>query len=639
MTDLNFVDLIENNPITKLSNTYNSKLLQKIKEQFTGFEQQLFISSFYCYLNYDKNNDFVVDLDNIWKWMGFKQKINAKMILEKYFKVDIDYKEKSAFVVTKALFENVLPNYNSSLDEEKTAFPDGKAVFVKQNGGQNKQTILLTVKCFKSLCLKAQTKKASEIHEYYMKLEEVLQEIVESETDELRLQLEQKNAIIMEINTNNIQEKIKLTKEKQIAVEKAIIVQFPIYTECIYIGTIENTNESGEKLIKFGHTNNLSTRVLDHHKIYTNFVLINAFRVQNKVEIENLIKSYPKIKKQIRTIDVNGKSKTELIAYTDSVFTIDKLTNCIKDIIHSKTYSIDNFNRVIKRNEELETENKVFEESNKRLTLTSIQQINEISYLKEILENKQKIINSIKIENKSVYENVLLPEDDMNTKFNEFVRDICIVRPDVDELSINLEGRYRLWSQVKPTKEVFHALKSYLDTRFKPTRIQRNHGYIGVKLKQVEYTKNITENSDVQTFVFQVCKFSDCGKILNSVLLKEYQSWKISVNKELTNNDMRELKDYLNISPYALKATVWTDEGSNEGYYGIGLKQIDTPYKLNIISSTGKKVYKRETNTDILLGTWDSIVKASEGEGINASKMSRCIKNKIVIKDYYYCVI
>ena len=101
MTELNIVELIEKNPIVKLSNAYNNKLLIKIKENFTGFEQQLFVSSFYCYLNYDKNLDFVVDLDDVWKWLGFSQKNNAIMLLEKYFKLDIDYK-KSAFVTTKA---------------------------------------------------------------------------------------------------------------------------------------------------------------------------------------------------------------------------------------------------------------------------------------------------------------------------------------------------------------------------------------------------------------------------------------------------------------------------------------------------------------------------------------------------------
>jgi hypothetical protein len=189
---------------------------------------------------------------------------------------------------------------------------------------------------------------------------------------------------------------------------------------------------------------------------------------------------------------------------------------------------------------------------------------------------------------------------------------------------------------VKPTKEVFHALKNYLDTRFKPKRIQRNHGYLGIKLKPVEYVKH-QSNSTVETFIFQVCNFSDVGKILNSVLLREYQQWKISVGKELSDNDMKEIKEYLNSSPYALKATVWTDEGSNEGYYGLSLKQTDLKPKL--ISSTGKKVYKRENETNVLLATWDTIAKAAESENVSAAKMSRFVKNKNIINDYYYSVI
>ena len=203
-------------------------------------------------------------------------------------------------------------------------------------------------------------------------------------------------------------------------------------------------------------------------------------------------------------------------------------------------------------------------------------------------------------------------------------------------MSVNIEGRYRLWSQVKPTKEIFHALKNYLDTRFKPKRIQGNHGYIGIKLRPVEYKKS-KENSTIETFIFQVCQFSDCGKILNSALLSEYRKWKISVGKEVTDNDMKEIKEYLNESPYALKATVWTTEGNNEGYYGLSLKQND--YKPKIISSTGKKVYKREVNSDILLATWDTIAKAAETEGISTAKMSRCVKNKTVVNDYYYTTI
>jgi hypothetical protein len=65
MEQLNIVELIESNPITKLSKDYTVKLLIKIKGNFTEFEQQLFLSSFYCYLKYDSYTDFVIDLDNI----------------------------------------------------------------------------------------------------------------------------------------------------------------------------------------------------------------------------------------------------------------------------------------------------------------------------------------------------------------------------------------------------------------------------------------------------------------------------------------------------------------------------------------------------------------------------------------------
>ena len=43
MSELNIVDLIENNPITRLTNTYQNKLLSKIKDNFDDTEQQLFI--------------------------------------------------------------------------------------------------------------------------------------------------------------------------------------------------------------------------------------------------------------------------------------------------------------------------------------------------------------------------------------------------------------------------------------------------------------------------------------------------------------------------------------------------------------------------------------------------------------------
>jgi hypothetical protein len=53
MQSLDIVELLQNNPVTKLSCTYQSKLLIKLKEKFTDTEQQMFLTSFYCYLHFN----------------------------------------------------------------------------------------------------------------------------------------------------------------------------------------------------------------------------------------------------------------------------------------------------------------------------------------------------------------------------------------------------------------------------------------------------------------------------------------------------------------------------------------------------------------------------------------------------------
>jgi phage anti-repressor protein len=610
MEKLDIISLIETNPIIKLNSDYNNKLLNKIKNEFTDDEQKLFLTSFYCYLNYHPKNDFVIDLDNVWKWLGFSQKYNAERILEKHFIINNDYK-------------NLAPQ-------------EGKASSKNEKwGGHNKKTVIMNIRTFKLFCLLSETQKAKQIHNYFIKLEELLHEVLEEESLQLKLQLQEKDKILLETKQTAEEEKNQLKKEKLKEIEKAIISQFPVNTECIYFGTIDDTNEQHETLMKFGHTNDLSVRVQYHHKHYNNFNLVNAFKVQNKVEIENLIKTDPKIKKYIRTIQVNGKNKTEIIAYNNSNFTIDKLTKYIKDIIHMKMYSIENFHKLTNRNEELEKENVLLNEKiiklEKELSSKNIQFIN---LNDEFDKYKEKYNFELKKE-ESVYQNVLLPEDETTQKFNDFVANSCIIRNDVEEKSVNLEGRFRLWNKIKPTKEMFHSLKNYLDTRFKPRRIEGQHGYVGIKLKPIEY-KKMSEQSDVETFIFQMCQFSDCGKILNSSLLREYQKWKMMVDKSLSENDMKEIKDYLNNCPYALKATVWTDEGNNEGYYGLTLKEKYQNVKSNYISTTGKKVYKKHKETNELLCMWETIAKAALNEGISTAKMSRCVKNKTIIDDYYY---
>ena len=327
---LDIVALIEKNPITKLSKDYNVKLLVKVKENFNAFEQQLFLSSFYCYLNYHPTKDFVIDLDNVWKWLGFTVKIKAKTLLEKHFKENIDY--------TKSLYDSVQQSTHTK-------------------GGHNKEIFMLNIRTFKKFCLKAETTKANEIHDYYMKLEEMIQETVNEESIEIKLQLEQKDKII----ENQV---IQTEKEKEKLKEDTLIEQFPLNTQCIYIGKIDNktlgkpnSKMYHETVIKFGQSNNLAERVKRHKNTYDNFRLHSAYKVKNKIEMENCIKKHPLLQKRIRLITTTDNiTHRELLALDDDEFTLEKVEELIKEIIKENEYNMENYNLLIKKNDELQNE-------------------------------------------------------------------------------------------------------------------------------------------------------------------------------------------------------------------------------------------------------------------------------------------
>lgn len=314
---LNIVDLIENNPITRLSNTYQHKLLTKIKANFTENDQHMFVASFYCYLKHDARNDFVIDLDDVWRWVGFATKQKAKDLLEKHFTIDIHYKLL----------------LNSSVKQKEDT-----------RGGHNREIIMLNVETFKKFCLKAGTKKADEIHDYYIKLEQTLHEVLQEESHELKLQLEEKT-------TELTQQVLLSEKEKERLREKTLLEQFPKNTQCVYYGLIDNVSAQQENLIKFGNSNDLRARVRAHKDTYTNFRLVNAFKVDNKFQIENAIKIHPLLAARMRSLLILNKKYVELL-HLDGISFIE-LDKLLREIITNIEFSPTNYVKILDENKAL----------------------------------------------------------------------------------------------------------------------------------------------------------------------------------------------------------------------------------------------------------------------------------------------
>jgi hypothetical protein len=298
MQSLNIINLIESNPITKLSNNYNGKLLCKIKENFTETEQQLFVSSFYCYLNYNSTTDFVIDLDNIWKWLGFTNKANAKKLLEKYFINNTDYK-------------NLL---DASIKQDL------------KHGGHNKETFMLNVNTFKMLCLKADTTKSNEIHKYFVKLENMLQQIIQEESNELKQQLEQaKNEIIKIEETNKIEFDEKVARER----EQILLKEFGFSGSLVYIIKVKSF-ENGEYIIKIGESRiGVQNRYNEHKTKYGDILLLDCFSVKRSKDFENYLHNHENIKSN-RVTDLEGHENERelfLIGNNLSYNTVLKIIN------------------------------------------------------------------------------------------------------------------------------------------------------------------------------------------------------------------------------------------------------------------------------------------------------------------------
>jgi hypothetical protein len=299
---VDIVNLIESNPITKLNGNYQSKMIDKIKNKFNSYEQQIFLSSFYCYLNYDNANDFVIDLDNVWEWLGFSQKVNAKRVLEKNFKFNVDYK--------------LLPC--------NLAKQDGNT-----HGGHNKEIFMLNVNTFKKYCLKAGTKKADEIHDYFIKLENVFQEIMQEETNELKLQLENKKKEMKQIEEKKKTEyETKLKTQKIAEREKILLKEYATIGSIFYIMKVK-TLEHGKYIVKIGESRRgVLDRYKEHKHNYEECLLLDCFSVNKSKDFETFIKDHELIRGNKVTNLIGHESELELFLIGKNL-SYDTLLNII----------------------------------------------------------------------------------------------------------------------------------------------------------------------------------------------------------------------------------------------------------------------------------------------------------------------
>jgi hypothetical protein len=190
------------NTVTISNLLEDDKLIDLLKSNFTKNDMELFELNYKIYTS-NKNNldDFIVDFDDIWNWIGFSTKGHAKRLLESK-----NIQNKSIFDIDKDYVIMITPKGNNSR-------------------GPSKHRILLTVHCFKKFCLKASTQQSEKIYDYYIKMENIITKYIENKHNEI---IENNNKIVNEsitllkIKDQEIQNNNKIVKIKDQEIQNNI---------------------------------------------------------------------------------------------------------------------------------------------------------------------------------------------------------------------------------------------------------------------------------------------------------------------------------------------------------------------------------------------------------------------------------
>jgi phage anti-repressor protein len=240
----------------------SDELFQIMKGRMTTEHEQIFMASHYLYLEHGTDNTkFVVDFDDVWKNVDFTRKDNAKRILVKNFIEQIDYK--------KVEFTEMKVNSDENLAPPKRVASCDDNMW----GGQNKETIMLTVDCFKNFCMIASTPKAKVIRSYYIKMENIMHEYYKNfkaKNDALQIALD---ISVKETAIKRHEVLIESNKNKWV----------------VYFCRIR-LNDDGSFILKIGESTDIKNRIEALSCDFdTSIIVLDVFNCENSLRFERFL--------------------------------------------------------------------------------------------------------------------------------------------------------------------------------------------------------------------------------------------------------------------------------------------------------------------------------------------------------------
>jgi hypothetical protein len=251
----------------------SDELFQVMKVHMTTEQEQIFMASHYLYLQHGADSTkFVINFDDVWKNVDFTRRDNAKRILINNFTDKIDY---VIVFFQKEEYENLAPSKRGARCDD--------AIW----GGQNKETILLTVDCFKNFCMIASTPKAKTIRSYYIKMENIMQEYYKNfklKSEELQNKNEE-----LQIKSEVLQNTLQLSQRETAIKRHEVLIESNKNKWVVYFCRIRS-NDDGSFILKIGESTDIKNRIEALSCDFgTSVIVLDVFDCENSLRLERFL--------------------------------------------------------------------------------------------------------------------------------------------------------------------------------------------------------------------------------------------------------------------------------------------------------------------------------------------------------------
>lgn len=525
-------------------------------------------------MNYDPTNDYPINLEDVFKMIGFANKGNAMKTIKSNFTEEEDY---------KIVFFRMEKNPTN-----------------KDLGGRPQETVMLNTDTFKNLCMLAKTNRGKSIRKYYVKLENIFNKIINDEIQQSKRELE-KSKRELEESKRALATLKKLKTRKWYNQEPGDTIYAIKIDDIIKIGKTKNIkaregyytqNQTGDIFyIKKCHNCDLSEKVIHH--------MLDKHRLENNKEWFDISDELA-----IYIIDIACNFLDNFINYSEKL-----------PISYIKEY-IDLSCKIIKPKDDEQDD--ASEESNNNSNSSKKDVVRRQGMLNQIVNitcNEDKIKKFIQ-EFCEIGDNYSCLSYELFGAYRIWSRGLT--NKDRSQFSKFIKKHYK--SKRKYYKEYESSLLTYFCIKPK-------------ELNLIQENKNILPK--YEEFVLNECKYNYNYRMGYTNFVEEYKKWVLKKipNYNFSKQEIYNMESYLN--RHFLKERINMPGYRNVlGIWGLQLKCENT-IRVGMNPTCRKEIVKVDYETRKIIEEYKSLSIASNILKLEEDNIRNIIRDKRLVNNSF----